>query len=114
MMCIRGLDTTQDPTDFREVLISDLDALLMPPIQQRRFLAAKRLLPEPPETMGRRWETPPKWLEAIRLGRFWPPLQTIGVDRVCDFAEILDSDLVRPRICTSCPGFVVPRHTEAC
>lgn len=82
-----------EPADFRELLLSDLDAMQMPPIQQRRFLAAVRLLPEPPELPGRRWETPPKWLESLRLEQFWPAMQTMGVDRVGDFAEILTVDL---------------------
>ena len=95
--------------DFREVLLADLDGMDMPPIQQRRFLAAVRLLPEPPEAPGRRWETPPKWLDSLRLGRFWPAMQTIGVDRVYDFAEVLDSDLVRPPH----PGQPPPRHPSS-
>jgi hypothetical protein len=76
------------------IVPDDLDALQMPPLHQRRFLAAcsatgtdaKALLP----TLD---ATPAAWLAAIRCEQYTDAFSTLGVASSADFAEILLSDL---------------------
>jgi len=83
-----------DVVDMREVLRADLEEMELPLLQTRRFLAAVAIIPDPPELPGRRWETPSKWLDSLRLKRYDVYLTKLGVDRVVDFAEVLDLDLM--------------------
>lgn len=80
--------------DMLEVDTDDLVRMALPPIQTKRFKAALLYLPKPVEFRGRRWETPVNWLESLRLHRFTAAFAQIGVDRVVDFAEVLDKDLL--------------------
>jgi len=83
-----------DVLDFKEVMRSDLEEMELPLLQLRRFLASVAIIPEAQELPGRRWETPSKWLESVRLKRFEPYFVKLGVDRVVDFAEVTDTDLL--------------------
>eukprot|EP00238_Polyblepharides_amylifera_P015608 CAMPEP_0196576040 /NCGR_PEP_ID=MMETSP1081-20130531/5399_1 /TAXON_ID=36882 /ORGANISM="Pyramimonas amylifera, Strain CCMP720" /LENGTH=586 /DNA_ID=CAMNT_0041894535 /DNA_START=90 /DNA_END=1850 /DNA_ORIENTATION=+ len=84
-----------DIVDFKEVMRSDLEEMELPMIQVRRYLAAVAIIPDPLEMPGRRWETPIKWLESLRLGSFEGCFNSLGVDRVVDFGEVLDVDLLK-------------------
>ena len=76
------------------ILPDDLDALQMPPLHQRRFLAAcsatdtgaKAPLP----TLD---AAPAAWLTAIRCEQYTEAFASLGVASSADFAEILLSDL---------------------
>ena len=76
------------------IVPDDLDALQMPPLHQRRYLAAcsatgtdtKAPLP----TLD---ATPAAWLAAIRCEQYTEAFSALGVASSADFAEILLSDL---------------------
>lgn len=79
--------------DVLELLPQDLDDMNIPNLGKRRLIAAMKQIPTPAEQPGRRWETPIKWLESLRLRQYATAFSQIGVDRVVDFVEVLDADL---------------------
>lgn len=80
--------------DMLELDEDDLAYIGLPQVQIKRFRAARTYLLAAPDFPGRRWETPANWLDSLRLRRFAGAFTQIGVDRVVDFAEVTDGDLV--------------------
>jgi len=88
---------------FAEVLLADLEAIGLPLLHSRRFAAAAAATaaalraagaaPEEQRARARGAATAADWLACLRLQRHAAAFEALGVERVHDFAEVVEGDL---------------------